>query len=287
MAIEKKLPDIAPHAFIADGNQFGVILLQKTIGFKVKQQVVLGSSTQPNIVLEVKRVYPSKMIVGPKGPSPGKTWLQNTKDISTYLVVDGAYVYAAEQDKSTIRPDDIIQAVYEQEPAVAIRTIFVDANGDLYGEGNPLPIAFDGTVAVGNVTIQDDNGHELAVNADGSINVNVVVATVDGPGLGFQYGEVTGVAPGLETTVLTVTAPVVSKRIEKIEVSGTNVAEIRIKYNGTIFTKKYLWHGAFNVTFAFETYVSGFKVNVGQNVTVTVVHNRPDPGDFNATAYYV
>lgn len=289
MAIEQSWLAVPPQLFTADGGEQGQIKLDSTRGFKTKMFVVVQDTAGNQIELQVKRVNKKSLIVGPKPGDPntmqGKAGLKTTTDLRAYTVANGAFVYAVEQRKVKLKPDDITQAVYEQEPTVAIRTVQVDENGDIYGPGNPLPIAFDGTIAVGNVTIQDDDGHELEINPDGSLNVNVVIGANDGPGLKVEFGEALAVPAGIETNVLTVTASTGYKRFQKIEVSGSNVSEIRLKIDGVTFAKKFLWWGNFNTTFTFEILSEGLKLMPGQVLTVTATHIRPDAGDFSATAY--
>lgn len=145
MAIEKSWAAVSPRLFTANGGPEGQIKLDDTRGFKVKMLVILVSNTIPNSAetqpFQVKRVNKKSIIVGPPQASQlqGKSGLKATTDVSMYTLADGSYVYAVEQGRNNIKPDDIIQAVYEQEPVVAIRTFPVDENGDSYNENNPFP----------------------------------------------------------------------------------------------------------------------------------------------------
>lgn len=181
MAIEQSFLSIAPRLFTADGTISGIITTSSTAGVKVKQKIVVKAPSLPDKEVQVKRVISKTQFkVGPlpgKDQLQGKAGLKTVEDISLYTVALGSYFYAAEQDKPKIKPDDMAQATYDQEPTVAWRVVFVDQYGNYYDDGNPLPIAFDGTIAVGNVTIQDDDGDELAIEPDGSINVNVLNAS--------------------------------------------------------------------------------------------------------------
>ena len=49
----------------------------------------------------------------------------------------------------------------------------VDPHGNFYNDNNPLPVAFDGTVTIGDVTVVGTapNHYPLEPNADGSLNV--------------------------------------------------------------------------------------------------------------------
>lgn len=141
MAIEQKWAAVPPRLFTANGTSLGVITVEDTRGFKVKQHVVIKSNTQENKILQVKRVISrTQFIVGPLAVKAGQSLLSVRENISAYTVADSAFVFAEEQDKSKLKPDDIEQAVYEQEPTVAKRVIPVDQEGNFYDEDNPLPI---------------------------------------------------------------------------------------------------------------------------------------------------
>lgn len=286
--IEKKWLAVAPQLFTADGNTEGVIPLANTFGFKVKQKVVLVNpnlpANQQNLQLQVKRVYKTKLIVGPIPTQQGQQSLTVRYDISAFTVADGSYVYAQEQDKSTLKPDDIVQAVYEQEPTVAIRTIFVDQNGDFYDEGNPLPIAFDGTVQVGNVTIQDDDGDELAINPDGSINVNILPSTSNTNLVVNTFGTASAVISGSTTSIVTYTVPSNKKSIlQRIVASGENIGTYTVQVNGTnVSVLRTYFFGPFNVTFDFITgQDNGLVLQPGDIVTVSILHTRPFTANFD------
>ena len=65
------------------------------------------------------------------------------------------------------------------------------------------------------------------------------------------------------------------------------MALFRVKVNGiTIDDKRTYWGSGFNEEFRFEPFGSGVKLDSGDVLTVTVVHNRPMPGSFEATVMY-
>jgi hypothetical protein len=173
MALEKRLYAIPAQAFTANGTSDGVITLTSgACRFKVKQEVFLSAATLPNLDnIEVKRILSdTQLAVGPKGGN-----IDSRINISAYTTALSASISANEQKRPSIPNEEVVRAVFEEEPTVATRVIMVDSCGDKYGPGNPLPIAFDGTVNVGNVTVQDDDGDELEINPDGSINVSPIV----------------------------------------------------------------------------------------------------------------
>jgi hypothetical protein len=127
MAYERAWESVGPVAFTATGGQDGTVTLSSTAGFKVKQSIVISAISLPTLKLEVKRVISlTKLIVGPI-VTTGKMLAR--ENLSLYTVALLSNIRAEEQKKSLLPPNDIIQAVYEQEPAVAIRTIGVDKFG--------------------------------------------------------------------------------------------------------------------------------------------------------------
>jgi len=135
---EKFFLPITAQLFLVNGTSLGEIQLLNTAGFKVKMQVFIGSTTQPSLTLEVKRVLSSTlMVVGPVATS-----IDKRSDLSAYLVADNAAISSNLQARGGIPLNDIQRAVYSEEPTVAIRTIDVDQFGEpTHGQmvlANPL-----------------------------------------------------------------------------------------------------------------------------------------------------
>lgn len=130
-----------------------------------------------------------------------------------------------------------------------------------------------------NVAISDGTD-TLVVNPDGSINVVVSSTGVTGDELSF-YNNVNAVVGGVLTTILTYTVPVATNSfMKRVEVSGTNIAEYTIEVDAVVAAKQRTYFGAgLNTTFEFGP---GVKYTTGQVITVKVLHNRPDVGDFDA-----
>lgn len=161
MAIEKKWPAVAPQLFTSDGGQYGIIKIASASGFKVKQRIVVSAIGQPQLVLQVKRIIgPDTLVVGPLPTTQKDNTLTARTDLSAYTVILSAYIYAEEQDKAVLKPDDILQAVYDQEPAVALRSVLVDEYGRYFStvtdtHGN-IRLAVDAAVTIDNVDISLD-----------------------------------------------------------------------------------------------------------------------------------
>jgi hypothetical protein len=132
-----------------------------------------------------------------------------------------------------------------------------------------------------NISITNADGtNPLAVNANGSINVNVVSNPSEE--ILFQYDEVSSVVNGVTTTVISYT-PSTQIKIVGISVSGTNVATYEVLKASSTVSKMYTSFTGLNAEFN----LSGMLVNAGQNIRVDVVHYRPDNGDFTTSIKYI
>ncbi len=288
MALEKRFYPVPPQLFTADGTNDGVITIAgNACGlFKVKQRVILTATGLPNLSLEIKEIDSEDNIqVGPFAQKLGvvgqNTGISARTNISAYTVALGAAIFADEQKRPAIDNIEIVRAVYSEEPTCAQRGILVDDCGDTYNSSNPLPVAIDGTISIGDVSIVE-GGNTMTVNSDGSINVNIETS-VSTPGLLLFHNDITSVASGIETTIITVTAPSGGLRLEKIDVSGENVAWYRVRVNGTEIYSKRSWWCDFNVDFNFENFDNGYLLTSGQILTVTCYHTSPFLGNFEAT----
>jgi hypothetical protein len=193
MFIEKKLRSIAPRLFAANGSLHGLITLADIRGFSVGQEIILASSSQPELQVKIKRfVSLNSFYVGGLDTKIG-----DRTDVSAYLVADTAYAYAKEQHRPGITQGEHERAVYMEEPIVAKRVIGVDEYGNFYNTDNPVPVTIDGDINVGTVdvklthkenfpnpgdvadSVQIGDGVEvIQVNPDGSINVVASTETV-------------------------------------------------------------------------------------------------------------
>ncbi len=286
--LEKRFYAVPPQLFTANGTTNGVITVAANACalFKVKQKVYVSAVGLPDLYLEIKEIDNEENIqVGPipgtlNAPN-GNSGISARTDISAYTLALGAAIFADEQKRPSIDNIEIVRATYSEEPTCAVRSILVDECGDLVNNTNPLPVAFDGTVSIGDVSIVE-GGNTMTVNNDGSINVNIV-ETTSNPGLLFYTNEVLSVASSIETTIITVTAPSNGLRIEKVETSGENVALFRVYINGVPLLYKRSWWTDFNLTFNFEGFPNGLLLTPGQVLTVTCYHTRPYVGNFEAT----
>jgi len=151
MALERSWERIDPVLFTADGGANGLITIADTSCFKVKQKVILLSSTQTSgIQAEVKKVIsPTTLLVGPRNNQKGGNRSLLTRlDVSAFLVTDSATIHAEEQPKAVPTPNDIVKAVYEQEPTLALRNLLVDKLGRPISDDNKLPVTGEFTATL-------------------------------------------------------------------------------------------------------------------------------------------
>lgn len=284
MAIERKWAAVPATAFTADGTQFGIVTVADTIGFKVKQLVILKQPSLGPTELQVKYVISNTQLV--VGPGDNKVGPQYFQSIVGYTVAGGAVISAVVQDKSQIPDKDHYLAVYETDPIVADRSILVDPYGNFYDENNPFPAMFSGSVSIGAVEIKDPNGNIASVNDDGTLNVVVV----DGGGSGTstvvnKFAQSVDVPASTPTTINTYTCPGgATATLQRISVSGDNVAVFTVMVNSAVVDVKRTYWGNFNVDFKFNTDASngGLSLNPGDVVTIQGVHSSNSLGEFDA-----
>lgn len=298
---EKKFYTIPDATLTADGTTNGIITIPSTFQYKVGMIVSMFSLTESPRRLKIKRVISdTQMHLGEE-----KTKITEFSDLSAFLVSDTATVRFTEQPRPVIDILEIQRQVYEEEPTVAIRNHLVDWMGRSYDKANPVPVQLsDGSVNIGTVSAQievalthksdhpnagdepdsiriGDGTNELKINPDGSVNVFFLQSD---PGLTVKsfYGEITSIAAFNSATVLSYTVPVgiATATLDKIDVSGTNLATYQIEVNSIVVDKKRTYHGAaLNEVFEFN---KSIPLNTGDIVRVMVEHQRPFVGDFNA-----
>lgn len=285
MALEKRLLAIAPVLLTANGTSLGLVTVADTLNFKDKQAVFLQSNTVAATAYQIKRVLSNTQFI--VGPLDNNLNPNNYCNISQFLTSESATVGAPEQDKSALpKETDHYFAIYESSPVNADRIIPVDPYGNLIGQDNPLPVSFDGTISVGQVEIKGSpSGDLLNVNSDGSINVNVVETPITGQTVKSIYNQVLNVVSGVSTQLISYTVPAgYTAVLERISVSGENIARYDVLYNSDAFdTRRTMFGGDLTSDFDYTTGSSnGFTLNSGDNLIIQVLHNRPYTGTFNA-----
>lgn len=289
--LEKRLYAVPAQAFTADGTANGVVTIAANACslFKVKQKVVITATGLPNLELEIKQIDSEDNIqVGPiPNGKPGvNTSIDARTDISAYTVAKSAAIRANEQKRPSIDWSEAMRAMYEEEPTVAMRSVLVDECGDKINKLNPLPIAFDGTVNIGDVHVFGENGNTIEPNVDGSLNVNIVNEIPTNQRLVLTYNEDTTVVGGVSATLVSYTVPVSKKALlVQADVSGENIAQYTLLINSVIYlVKRTYFGGDLNTEFKMGTEgATGYLLNAGDTVSIQVLHNRPATGSFEGT----
>jgi hypothetical protein len=291
---EKWLAAVSPQLFTSNGTSKGQLTIADSSVFKVKQEVIIGSSIAPTLELEVKRVIgPNIIYLGPK-----RSMVDMMSDLSAYTVADGAFIQALEQPRPKIPEEQIERATYEDEPVVARRTFLVDRFGQGYRTDNPLPVQLsDGSINIetlnANLSVQlshkddfpttgdindsvriGDGTDELEINPDGSINVALAGIPVS------EFDEANAVVSGALERVVSYVVPVgYSFALQIAEFDGDNIAKYELQVNGSVIARKHTWFsGGLSGEFVFN---GSYRVSAGSTVRIMVTHSRPDPGQFS------
>jgi hypothetical protein len=108
----------------------------------------------------------------------------------------------------------------------------------------------------------------------------VITAIGSGSSSTIYYNEVSSVASGVLTTVITHTAAVPSK-LKHVTANGTNIAAYELQLNGTVIAKKYTSFGS-SLFIEFDL-ATGIDLAVSDVIRIRVIHNRTSSGDFNSS----
>lgn len=141
-----------------------VITVTSTVGLHTKQIVTL---TKPGIKSQdfvIKRIISDTQIHIGKVDTNFVTY-ENPIEFS------GGTLEMYEQERNKMGSEVYFRAVYEEEPAVALRNVLVDRHGQHYTEDNPMPIYGSLTVDIGNeVEIKNDLNNPIPVSGTVSIS---------------------------------------------------------------------------------------------------------------------
>ena len=138
---EKKWPTIFQVGISVVNS---LVVVASASGFHAKQIVTLTAPGQPALDAEVKRVVSDTQLkLGPIGDKITVSYYQS--DLVYYI---GGSISALEQNRNPMGADAAIRAVYQEEPAVAFRTINVDEFGEIYDSANPIPVQVVSTVPI-------------------------------------------------------------------------------------------------------------------------------------------
>lgn len=134
---ERLYLDVPPRRLTADGTVDGVAIIENTKLFKVGQEVILDSLTQNETRLKINRIVSDTQFI--VGELKGK--IDTFVDVSAFMKDESASVRVPEQKRPVIHITEIDRATYEEEPALAIRSLLVDELGNCYTEDNPLEVS--------------------------------------------------------------------------------------------------------------------------------------------------
>lgn len=132
-----------------------------------------------------------------------------------------------------------------------------------------------------------DAGTQRVVIASDNDPIAVTIGSTAPKFTANTFAEITSLASGTETTIVTYTAPVGKDTyLLASEASGTNIAQYTIYVNASAISKSYTYFGGnLKTEFDFRTTefdFPGLKVSPGDVLTIKVLHGRPSLGDFNA-----
>ena len=130
---------------------------------------------------------------------------------------------------SRLDANQVLQGAYD-EATGRLRT---DAQATVVNAD--IDVSLDATED--NVAIADPDGNFLEINPNGSINVSIVSGSQT---LISQYTEITGIVSGVTSLIGSYTA-VSGDKLQKVEFSGTNIAEYELVIDGITQDKKLLF----------------------------------------------
>lgn len=138
-------------------------------------------------------------------------------------------------------------------------------------------------------TIVGSDKEVTATESAGKVGLDVNVLNPGGVSSGTlvnSYNEITTVAAASETTITSYTVPALTTAyLQIVEASGTNIADYKVKLNGSTIARKYTNFGSelsVNFNFTNSSGLSGVVLAAGDIITVTVIHNRGATGNFNS-----
>jgi hypothetical protein len=151
MAIEKSLSAVPPQLLTSDGQSNGLVTIPDSTLFKVKQIVTVVGAPSGSVQLEIKRIdTATTMLLGPTNSN-----INSRYDLSAFTTTLSSFLFADEQQRKQLPEQDIVKAIYEAEPTVAVRTFQVDKMGNSYGTpSNPINIV--GSVSTSGGLVFDD-----------------------------------------------------------------------------------------------------------------------------------
>jgi hypothetical protein len=123
--MEKIWKEVPPQFFTATGTSDGVVTVNSSSLFKLRQFVVILNPGQPSVVGEIKAILSdTRMAIGPQDSKPSIRI-----DLSSYDT--SSTISAPEQQRPAVAQQDIERYVYEEAPVMANRQVPVDDTGNI------------------------------------------------------------------------------------------------------------------------------------------------------------
>lgn len=283
MLTEKKWPSVI---FTPISVANSVITVANVYGLHPKQQITLFKTGFDPLVVEVKRILSkTEFYVGPTG---GK--------ITKYLDpvdYDGGMATVDEQDRNVIDANAGIRASYAEEPTVALRTVgvdyygnYIDSIGGLADGHNRFMVDAHSSAVNTSTRVYDsirigDQNNELVINPGGSINVNVISATLANETQRNFFNEALAVPSGIETSIVSYTVPTAKAKLQRVSFSGQSIGTYNLYVNSTKIDAKHTWFNG--PMFGDFTFVGGAEEGqtfvFGDKIELKIFHNRTS-GDF-------
>lgn len=221
----------------------------------------------------------------PKGVTQGNTLVDPNTGLPVDVITDNdgtrrlAVDAAVTLDSATVNVDlDYTDDSVQIGDPNTSSTLKINPDGSI--DSNVFVDSADGD----NIAIKDSAGDELNINPDGSINV-VIAGSGGIENVISSFNAVTSVASATPTLVASYTVPMSkTANMQRIEVSGTNIAAYDIQINTILQARQRTYFGnSLNLVFDFFTESSkGLLLNAGDVIEVYATHNRPNLGDFEA-----
>lgn len=163
--------------------------------------------------------------------------------------------------------------VYDNALATKIENATIDVNL------NALP---DAEGRYDSVRVADEDGDELEINPDGSINVSSSGEVKN------TFNSISSLASGGTSAVVSYTVPFGKVfYLNHVEFSGNNIATYDITADAVAFARKRSWFGT-DLSGDFDFRVNtkkGMLFTAGQEIRLVVYNFRPTVGDFEGRIY--
>jgi hypothetical protein len=154
---EKRWPTII-LAPISIANH--VVTVSDTVGLHTKQKVVLSKAGEDTQEFEIKRVLSdTELIIGSIGG--------DINDFQNPTQFSGGMLVMSEQIRNHFGSEVVMRAVYEEEPAVALRNVLVSKYGqhaDYINKNGINRLAVDADLTITDITVNISNPSNIIIS---------------------------------------------------------------------------------------------------------------------------